>query len=510
MDTTSVSEVDPESAGRGVSTRRRGAAGVWLSIGVCVALVAAAELAFRRSGLMQRLASENQYIAKASSLSESREGADVAITGDSRTLHGVNPFVVESAIRAERGETLRVYNAGLSGAPPMTQLAMIRRLLTHPHAPRLVVMSLSPYMFSSKIYRPTARESLTTIYRLRDLGSAFRAGATAEDLATIFASNVLELLRYRPRLLATWLRDERPKPKAQLGKQGFIENGEGDPKSQAARGASRAKGYRTEMWKPKASFGNEHMGFFVEALRELHEAGVRTLVLSSQSASQIELAYGPNSIYGEHMRWVAQQTSAFGVPFLDVKQNPAVSDEDYIDGDHLGGNGAARFSAWLAHEHLIPALGGRKSDRPPGCRTVFDFEAPLEGWQLEGDAFASPLADQSRRRQRPSFGYTGHRFLTTFGRSGEAATGMAASPPFPLDAGFVRIRVAGGKSEAVGVALVAGGAQVAVARGQDDETFRDVAWDVRSLRGQSATLRITDEGAGRNEHVQIDDVATCP
>lgn len=495
-----------------IGPRPRATFDVWLSVLVCLALLATGEIAFRRSHLLVDLSAESQYVRKSASLSALSPGVDIAITGDSRTLHGVNPFVIQDTVRVERHERLIAYNAGLSGAPPMTQLAMIRRLLTHPHRPRLVVMSISPYMFSSRIYRPTAREALTTIYRTSDLWAAFRAGATAEDMATILAANVLQTLRYRPRILTILLHDGRPKPAAPIGRQGFIENGESDPVSQAARGRSRAIGYRTEMWRPKARFGNEHNGYFLEALRELRAANIPTLVLNSQSASQIDLAYGPNSIYDEHIRWVRETTAAAGVPFIDVQHSPAVTDADYVDGDHLGGNGAGRFTAWLAHEHLVPALGGRKDDRPAGCRTVFDFEgSALTGFAHEGDAFDSPITSQSRRPERPALGYAGKRFLTTFAVSKkDAATGVATSPELDLDGSEVRVRVAGGRSERLSVELVQGGTVLANARGQNDEIFRDVKWDTRAFRGQKAVIRIRDEGTGAFEHLAIDDVAVCP
>lgn len=491
--------------------RRHATRDAWLAILACLLLLAAGEGAFRRTELMKELAAESQYVTKAAQLSALSPGADVAITGDSRTLHGVNPGALEEAVRVERGESLVAYNAGLSGAPPMTQLAMIRRLLTHPHRPRLVVMSLSPYMFSTRIYRPTAREALTTIYRTSDLAAVLRAGAGAEDLATILASNALQTLRYRPRILAILLHDGRPRPPAPMGRQGFLENGESDPATQAARGKSRAIGYRTEMWRPKASFGNEHTGYFIEALRELREAQIPTIVLNSQSASQIELAYGPNSIYDEHLRWVREKTAAAGVPFIDVKGSPAITDADFVDGDHLGGNGAARFSAWLAHEYLVPALGGRKPDRPAGCRTFLDFEDPvLPGFTRSGDAMGAPITGQSRRTERPAYGYTGSHFFTTFGAARDAATGVAVSPAFTLDGSELRVRVSGGRSERVAVELIQGDAVLGTATGRNDETFRDSAWDIRNVRGQTATLRIRDDGAARSEHIAVDDVAVCP
>src|SRR5687768_14312463 len=89
---------------------------------VCV-LIAVAELSFRASGWERRFARASLYNAKAFEF----QGADVLFTGDSRILHGFDSGLAQADLERARGERLRVYNAGLSGAPPMAQLALVRR-----------------------------------------------------------------------------------------------------------------------------------------------------------------------------------------------------------------------------------------------------------------------------------------------------------------------------------------------------------------------------------------------
>jgi hypothetical protein len=60
----------------------------------------------------------------------------------------------------------------------------------------------------------------------------------------------------------------------------------------------------------------------------------------------------------------------------------------------------------------------------------------------------------------------------------------------------VRVRVGGGANENVGVILTVDGAQVAIARGQESETMRDVVWQVRAHRGERATVRVQDRASG--------------
>ncbi len=272
----------------------------------------------------------------------------MAITGDSRILHGVVPEVLANRL-AHEGERPRVYNAGLSGAPPMAQLAWVRRFLTHPgRRPSLVVVGISPYMFSSRIAREPSRESLTTLWRLRDLPAAIRAGAGTEEVSAILASNLFETVRLRPRLLELLFRGRQPGAPADPGVDGYLAMYGQGPEIQKERALHRGLGYRTELWKPEAHFGNEQVGYFLELLRELREAGVRTVVINTPSASGVDVAYGPNSLYDEHLAWVKARAGEYGAQFLDLKAAPGMTDADFADGDHLTVAGAAKFSALLA------------------------------------------------------------------------------------------------------------------------------------------------------------------
>jgi hypothetical protein len=482
-----------------------------LSLALTLLVLAGLELAFRTSSLGRALEQENLYAVKAEELSKSEDDIHVVFTGDSRILHGLNPEVVAATIERERGEKLNVYNAGLPGSPPMGQLAMLRRLLTRERPPRLAVMSISPYMFSSRINVGMARESLTTIYRLSDLSTALHADASAEDLAAIATANVFHLYRFRPRLLDALFRFRAPGPPAGTGLRGFFLNGEADSATQDARARMRGDGYRIELLRPEAQFGNEHMGYFVEALRQLKSAGVKTLVLNSLSATQVDIAYGPMSIYEEHIAWTRARVAEFGAIWADVKRSPAITDVDFVDGDHLGGSGAHRFSAWLAHEHVVPALGGRRPDRPPSCKPLFTFDGAVpQGWTVQGSAFSNPSRAQAGRLQWPVYGYVGRGFWSTYGAAGDGDTGEATSPPFVLDGDSLRIRVGGGGGPSQAVSLIVDGQEVASLRGLFNEAVADLVVDTRALRGKSAVLSIRDGGSGVWEHLNVDDAALCP
>jgi hypothetical protein len=483
----------------------------WMAVAVLVLGVAGLEGGFRRSRLAKALAAESLYIRKGRTFAAS-PGADIGMTGDSRILHGFSPAVAADLLEEERGERPHVYNAGLSGAPPMAQLAWVRRFLSHPkRRAKLVVMGISPYMFSSRIAWNPSRESLTTLWRLQDLGAAVRAGAGFEELSALIVSNLFEAVRLRPQVVQTVFEGRVPGGAADTGENGYVRIASVDPSTQAARAHHRGLAYRTEMWKPEAHFGNEQMGYFQEALRELREAGVPTLVINTPSASQVEVAYGPHSIYEEHLAWVKAQAERYGARFADLKQVPGLQDSDFVDGDHLSGAGAVKFTEYLTREHLLPMLGGPAATRA-GCRPLFSFDAPeLSGWTLQGEAMASAVQEGPVPGQQPVTGQRGSGFLDTFTAQGDTPTGEALSPPFRLEGTQLRLRVGGGgEGRNVGVALVVEGREVARAQGRDAEHLGPVAWDVTGLRGQTARLRIWDADSGGWGHLLVDDVRLCP
>ncbi|XXF80787.1 hypothetical protein P2318_13820 [Myxococcaceae bacterium GXIMD 01537] len=497
----------PEAPPRAGSRQTRGAL---LALGVLVLGVVGAEAVFRGSPLARALAAENLYIRKARTFSAS-EGADIAMTGDSRILHGFASSVVADVLEEAQGERPRVYNAGLSGAPPMAQLAWVRRFVSHERRPRLVLMGISPYMFSSRIAYNPSRESLTTVWRLSDLPTAVRAGAGLEELSTIAVSGLFESVRLRPRLIEVLLKRGRPGGPADVGQDGYLWMGGVPPSIQESRARGRGRAYRTELWKPEAHFGNEQMGYFIEALRLLRAEGIPVLVVSTPSASQLdEEAYGPQSLYDEHIAWVKARAAEYGATFVDMQRPPGVPDSAFADGDHLSGPGAARFTETLAREHILPALGGPRPELS-ACRPLFTFdEDPAQGWTLEGEMAEAMRSQGPAPGQQPLHGFQGRGLFNSFTRLGDEAMGQAQSPPFALEGSRLRLRVGGGAREGLDVALLVEGREVASARGRDSEVLSLVTWDVSAVRGKTAVLRIRDLARGGWGHLLVDDVRLCP
>lgn len=458
------------------------------------------------------LQEESWYITRPRIYSADPRGADILGIGDSRMGCAFNPSVVEKVVRDELGQSVRVWNGSLPGGGPIAHLAWVQRALAHPHPPRMVILSISPYMFSSRVTRAPQREALPTVYRVQDVPALIRAGAPAEDVLTAVTADLVPSYRVRPRLVELFTRFNGVQPPASRGEQGFEDHPSVPLDMQQSRAAGRVQGYRPELLRATARFGNASQGYFIECLRALRARGVTTLVLDSISASQMDAVMGADSIYPEHIAWVRAQAAAYGATFVDAHRPPSTSDEDFTDVDHVGTPGSVRFTNWLAHTAIVPALGRVPEDRPAGCAPVADFEdRALPGWERAGMAGERPVVAGPTRTQTVITGYRGTWFVNTYHPTfSDAATGDMTSPPFPLSQDVLRVRVGGGAGADTGVEVIVDGAVVATAHGANSESLRDVALDLRPWRGRAARVRVFDRASGAWGHTLADDVALCP
>ncbi|NMC71011.1 MAG: hypothetical protein GYA57_13235 [Myxococcales bacterium] len=323
---------------------------------VCLAVLAGLDVAFRTSALRGALDRENHYRLRPIEYAKLERPPDVVFIGDSRTLHALDPAAAEEAL-AEAGLSLSAYNLGLSGAPPMAQLALAGLALSRRPPPRVVLLFVSPYMVSTRIEPTLSRESLHTLYAWRDLPWMVAAGARVEDILDVFTSNLFRALAYRGRLVRLVFERQWPGPPAVMGEKGFQALGRVPPGVQAERARSRANGYRTELSRPAAAVGGEMLGYLDAALRRLREAGVAVAVVNTTSASALLEIYGPDSIYDEYLARVRAVCAARGVPFHDHLRNPVTTDADFTDGDHMNRDGARKYTRFVVREVVLPLLG---------------------------------------------------------------------------------------------------------------------------------------------------------
>jgi len=150
-----------------------------------------------------------------------------------------------------------------------------------------------------------------------------------------------------------------------------------------------------------------------------------------------------------------------------------------------------------------------------------DFEkGTLENWTAEGDAFTvQPTKGDNpavRKRKQPSM-HRGDYWIGTYEKydgmtgnpgktRGDKPTGTLTSIPFKVEKSFITFRVGGGSRIAeIGVKLVCGDEEKALATGTSSETMRVVAVDVSEFIGKEVRLVIYDHATKGFGHINADD-----
>lgn len=135
---------------------------------------------------------------------------------------------------------------------------------------------------------------------------------------------------------------------------------------------------------------------------------------------------------------------------------------------------------------------------------VADFESERwTSWEVDGAAFGpGPVAGESLTISE----YLGERFANSF-HGGDPATGSLTLPQLAIDRDYLSFLISGGNHpEQTGVELLVDGRVVRTATGDDSGRMRWHNWDVRELRGRSATLRIFDRATGGWGHINVDHI----
>ena len=134
-----------------------------------------------------------------------------------------------------------------------------------------------------------------------------------------------------------------------------------------------------------------------------------------------------------------------------------------------------------------------------------DFEGGNYGeWMATGDAFGSAPANGKIGGQQEVKGYRGSGLVNTF-LNGDESTGSLTSPSFRVTHPYIAFLIGGGDHPgATGVELLVDGEAVRRATGKNQEILSWHTWDVSSLHGKSAAIRIFDNATGGFGHINVD------
>ena len=143
---------------------------------------------------------------------------------------------------------------------------------------------------------------------------------------------------------------------------------------------------------------------------------------------------------------------------------------------------------------------------PAATRILQAFEGDgFDDWKVEGTAFGqAPVAGTCEGLTAELSGYSGES-LACSAHGGNAGTGNLVSPPFELTENFLGFLIAGGNLPGkVGVQLLVDGKVEKEATGENTLKCQPVVWDVTTLKGKSATIRIIDSATGEWGEVAAD------
>jgi hypothetical protein len=151
-------------------------------------------------------------------------------------------------------------------------------------------------------------------------------------------------------------------------------------------------------------------------------------------------------------------------------------------------------------------------------QVIFDFENGKTGWTLTGTAFNNQptYGDNPTARGRGPSKHVGDWWIAgyddrsspsdTAGRTqGDKSIGTMTSPPFVIQGSKLRFLIGGGcnvQKERAELLIV--GNVVAKETGPCSETMVTRYWDVMGYHGQTAQLRLVDEGTGAWGHINFD------
>lgn len=145
-------------------------------------------------------------------------------------------------------------------------------------------------------------------------------------------------------------------------------------------------------------------------------------------------------------------------------------------------------------------------EKPDG--TVFeDFSGDDYGdWIVEGEAFGDKPAEGAFEGQQAVIGYIGDQLVNSF-IDGDEPQGSLTSPEFTIEKPYISFLIGGGNHpEEVGIKLLIDDELVRWATGSNAETLDWKNWDVSSLQGETARIRIFDYHSGGWGHINVDNI----
>jgi hypothetical protein len=329
--------------------------------------------------------------AKIKCLAQRVRGADphpvtAVMLGSSRTVYGFRGKLLEGAVAKAQGRPAVVFNLGIYGAGPVSELLYLKNLLAKGIRPDLLLVEVAPMFLDDHTERDEvgrlpadrlAHDELPIVERYRDASSrALFADWWRAAIVPVYAHRVVVLSELMPMLLPGPLRVECCTDMDDSGWLGLRLA----PRYLSPEHRRRTlEGVRAK-WAPVMNrLATDGRG--MQALRELltlaqHE-GITTSMVLMPEGTALRSCYPPatwNRVYAT----LESLNREFACPLVNARE--WVAEDHFSDSHHLLPEGATQFTERLGRELVLPilqSLGGAQARQRSVKVPAIDGQPPL-------------------------------------------------------------------------------------------------------------------------------------
>jgi hypothetical protein len=284
----------------------------------------------------------------------------VVMLGSSRTVFALKGSELEGPLEAMAGRPVVVFNFGVTGAGPVSNLMHQRRLLAEGVRPDLFLIEVLPPLLNKEIVE--ANRLPADRLRRSDLDLLGRYGVSKRQLEEDWwLSNVIPCYSHRFAIMS-WVAPTYHS--FRLRQDWFREcDGSGWVDSPAPMATPRWRANALEYARTEYApcLTNFHLGgLSCQALREqlelCRQEGIPAALVLMPEGSDFHSWYKPAD-WAKIELFLTELSREFGAPIVNARE--WVGDEDFIDSHHLMLPGAEKFTQRLGRE-VLPALLANK------------------------------------------------------------------------------------------------------------------------------------------------------
>lgn len=286
----------------------------------------------------------------------------VVMVGSSRTGDGLRAVPFETELAHDLGQPLVIFNFGLPGAGPPTQLLQLQRLLAEGIKPSLVLIEILPVDLDDRLGVSTLRlaaerlswhdlqQIRTYPLHAHPLRQAWREARLVPWYAQRF--NILSAIM--PTLLPLHLRQDSYVNCDSCGWSAPAV-GRHSPEERQWASARALKSYRPKL--DSFQIGPASCQAVRLILHECHHHAIQAACVLMPEGPDFRSAYSER-IWQQINPFLDQLQQEFQAPIVNARD--WIEEENFFDSHHLAPDGAAQFTERLAREAILPLLGQRR------------------------------------------------------------------------------------------------------------------------------------------------------